>query len=150
MSHGHSSAFASSHSHSGLTRGGSHHGKASVSHHLTSVRSSRHSIRSAHRVAKNGDLAGRKNGFVHGLPRGLESRVDRGKGLPPGWQSKVSFIEPKADLKADQKADRKADRDQNADREQNVDRDLKADQKADRKADREGNGQGQNANNQGD
>ena len=30
-----------------------------------------------------------KNGFIDGLPPGLELQVDRGRSLPPGWQSKV-------------------------------------------------------------
>jgi hypothetical protein len=34
-------------------------------------------------------LPGKKKGFINGLPPGLESQADRGKSLPPGWQSKV-------------------------------------------------------------
>jgi hypothetical protein len=40
-------------------------------------------------VAQNETLRGKKRGFIDGLPPGLESQLDRGKSLPPGWQSKV-------------------------------------------------------------
>jgi hypothetical protein len=40
-------------------------------------------------LTQNPALRGKKNGFIDGLPPGLESQLDRGRSLPPGWQSKV-------------------------------------------------------------
>jgi hypothetical protein len=89
MSFGHSNhgnAFSTrgSHSHSTLSR----HGKSqatskSLAHHSRSHR------RSTTQIAQNEALRGKKKGFIDGLPPGLELQVDRGRSLPPGWQSKV-------------------------------------------------------------
>jgi hypothetical protein len=81
-SHGNTLSTRGGHSHSTL----SHHGKnqtvsKSLAHHS---RTHRHSI-----TAQNETLRGKKKGFIDGLPPGLELQLDRGKSLPPGWQSKV-------------------------------------------------------------
>jgi hypothetical protein len=85
---GHSSTLSTrgGHSHSTL----SHRSKnqtvsKSLAHHS---RTHRHST-TATRTAQNETLRGKKKGFIDGLPPGLELQLDRGKSLPPGWQSKV-------------------------------------------------------------
>jgi hypothetical protein len=94
--HGASMSFGhSSHGSTLSTRGGhshsilSHHGKnqtvsKSLAHHS---RTHRHSTTT--RTAENQTLRGKKKGFIDGLPPGLELQLDRGRSLPPGWQSKV-------------------------------------------------------------
>jgi hypothetical protein len=87
--HGNTVSTRGSHSH-GFSKGGTHHGKSqttskSLAHHS---RAHRHSTSTA-QLARNDTLRGKKNGFVNGLPPGLELQLDRGKSLPPGWQSKV-------------------------------------------------------------
>ena len=89
MSFGHSNngntlSTRGSHSHSTL----SHHGKSqtkSLAHHS---RTHRHSTTTT-QLAQNPALPGKKKGFIDGLPPGLELQLDRGRSLPPGWQSKV-------------------------------------------------------------
>jgi hypothetical protein len=75
----------------------------------------------ARHLTKNGGLPGKKKGFVNGLPPGLESREDRGKGLPPGWQNKVSFNARSDEHKG--KKDQSPGRELKSDREQEADRD---------------------------
>lgn len=88
MSFGHGNALSTrgNHSHSTL----SHHGKGqttskSLAHHS---RAHRHSTTTM-QIAQNENLRGKKKGFIDGLPPGLELQLDRGRSLPPGWQSKV-------------------------------------------------------------
>ena len=114
---GSSAHGGSSRSHATVSRSSSHSRATSSSHHLASTRSSRHSTHST----KNGGLPGKKNGFVDGLPPGQESRLDRGKGLSPGWQNKVSF-HARSDKDKEAK-DRSPGRELNSDREENADRD---------------------------
>jgi len=85
--HGNTVSTRGSHSH-GLSKGGTHHGKSqtaskSLAHHS---RTHRHSTT---QLAQNETLRGKKKGFINGLPPGLELQLDRGRSLPPGWQSKV-------------------------------------------------------------
>jgi hypothetical protein len=120
---GSSTHGGSSRSHATVSRKGSHSRATSSSHHFASTRSSRHSTHSttARHLTKNGGLPGKKNGFVDGLPPGQESRLDRGKGLSPGWQNKVSFH---ARSEEDKEAkDRSPGRELKSDREQEADRD---------------------------
>ncbi len=94
MSFGHSNnsntlSTRGGHSHS-ISKGGAHHGKSqttskSLAHHS---RSHRHTTTTT-QLAQNPALRGKKKGFIDGLPPGLELQLDRGKSLPPGWQSKV-------------------------------------------------------------
>lgn len=94
MSFGHSNnsntlSTRGAHSHS-ISKGGAHHGKnqttsKSLAHHS---RSHRHSTTTT-QLAQNPALRGKKKGFIDGLPPGLELQLDRGKSLPPSWQSKV-------------------------------------------------------------
>lgn len=87
--HGNTLSTRGGHSH-GLSKGGTHHGKSqtiskSFAHQS---RTHRHST-STTQLAQNETLRGKKNGFINGLPPGLEAQLDRGRSLPPGWQSKV-------------------------------------------------------------
>ena len=87
--HGNTVSTRGSHSH-GLSKGGAHHGKSqttskSLAHHS---RTHRHSA-PTRQLAQNETLRGKKKGFINGLPPGLELQLDRGRSLPPGWQSKV-------------------------------------------------------------
>jgi hypothetical protein len=111
-----------SHSHASVSRSTSRP-PTSSSHHVASTRSSHHSTHSttARHLTKNGGLPGKKKGFVNGLPPGLESREDRGKGLPPGWQNKVSFNARSDEHKG--KKDQSPGRELKSDREQEADRD---------------------------
>jgi hypothetical protein len=111
-----------SHSHASVSRSTSRP-HTSSSHHVASTRSSHHSTHSttARHLTKNGGLPGKKKGFVNGLPPGLESREDRGKGLPPGWQNKVSFNARSDEHKG--KKDQSPGRELKSDREQEADRD---------------------------
>lgn len=90
---GNSVSTRGSHSHS-LAKGGTNHGKGRAASHATSKAFAHHARahhHSAHltQVAQNETLPGKKKGFVNGLPPGLELNLDRGKALPPGWQTKV-------------------------------------------------------------
>ena len=114
---GSSTHGGSSRSHATVSQKGSHSRATSSSHHFASTRSSRHSTHST----KNGGLPGKKNGFVDGLPPGQESRLDRGKGLSPGWQNKVSF-HARSDKDKEAK-DRSPGRELKSDREEEADRD---------------------------
>ena len=87
--HGNTVSTRGSHSH-GLSKGGAHHGKSqttskSLAHHS---RTHRHSTPTTE-LAQNDTLRGKKKGFINELPPGLELQLDRGRSLPPGWQSKV-------------------------------------------------------------
>jgi hypothetical protein len=100
MGGGHSSAMGFSHSSHAATLSarGSHSHSTHLSRHSREVTSSRsvahhsrahqHSTRTTE-VAQNEALRGKKKGFIDGLPPGLELQLDRGRSLPPGWQSKV-------------------------------------------------------------
>lgn len=90
---GNSVSSRGSHSH-GLAKGGTNHGKGRAASHTTSKAFAHHSRahhHSAHltQIAQNETLPGKKKGFINGLPPGLELNLDRGKALPPGWQTKV-------------------------------------------------------------
>jgi len=120
---GSSTRGGSSHPHASVSRGSSHSHGTSSSRHVASTRSARHSTHSttARHLTKNGGLPGKKNGFVDGLPPGQESREDRGKGLSPGWRSKVSF-NARSDEDKETKGhshgrELKSDRDQEDDRD---------------------------------
>ena len=87
--HGNTLSTRGSHSH-GFSKGGTHHSKSqttskSFAHHSRTHRRST----STTQLAQNDTLRGKKNGFINGLPPGLELQLDRGKSLRPGWQSKV-------------------------------------------------------------
>jgi hypothetical protein len=120
---GSSAHGGSSHSHASASRSRSHSHTTSSSHHFASTRSSRHSTHSttARHLTKNGGLPGKKNGFVDGLPPGQEARVDRGKGLSPGWQNKVSFNARSGEDK--ETKGQSPGRELKSDREQEADRD---------------------------
>ncbi|HET9376041.1 MAG TPA: hypothetical protein VFO40_13790 [Chthoniobacterales bacterium] len=85
--HGNTLATRGGHSHSTL----SHHGKSqTISKSLARhSRAHRHSTTTTRTAQNEATLPGKKKGFIDGLPPGLELQVDRGKSLPPGWQSKV-------------------------------------------------------------
>src|SRR5258708_12209235 len=95
MSFGHSNnsttlSTRGGHSHS-ISKGGAHHGKSqttskSLAHHS---RTHRHS-NTTKQLAQNPTLRGKKNGFINGLPPGLESQLVRGRSEPPGSQPQVA------------------------------------------------------------
>jgi hypothetical protein len=81
-----------SHSHS-LSKAGTNHKGRATSHTTSKTlahqsRAHQHFTRST-QVAQTETLPGKKKGFIDGLPPGLELNLDRGKTLPPGWQTKV-------------------------------------------------------------
>jgi hypothetical protein len=76
---------------------GRHQVSSRLAHHS---RSHRRTSSTAH-FARNATLKGQKEGFVDGLPPGQESRLDRGKGLSPGWAKKVGSIVTDSDTASD-------------------------------------------------
>jgi hypothetical protein len=76
---------------------GRDHVSRRLAHHS---RSHRRTSSTAH-LAANATLEGEKKGFVDGLPPGQESRLDRGKGLSPGWAKKVGSIVTDSDTASD-------------------------------------------------
>jgi hypothetical protein len=87
--HGNTLSTRGSHSHS-LSKAGSHHSKSHTANTTAAhSRSHHHTTTTPAQLAQNEALRGKKKGFIDGLPPGLELQLDRGRGLPPGWQSKV-------------------------------------------------------------
>jgi hypothetical protein len=96
-SRGHTMSNLSRDSHRNRLHPGAHHASRRLAHHS---RSHRHPSSTEH-FAGNAALKGEKKGFVDGLPPGQESRVDRGKGLSPGWAEKVGPIVTDSDTASD-------------------------------------------------